>query len=345
MSDFGPGAAHSTAAGAAYGCCSPRPDFLIVGAPKAGTTALHAALAQHPELFLPAVKEPKYFLCGDQPPPTQRGPGDAHSAREWVWRRGDYEALFAPAPPGTLRGESTPLYLADDRAHERIRQAVPDVKLIAVLRDPIERAYSNWTHLWSDGLEPIGDFVAACDTEGQRAADGWAPFWRYLGLGHYGEQVSHLLELFPSEQLYLLRYRDLVERPKESLDRICTFLGVEPGWVAAAPPENVSTWVADTRLNSVLRQTVRAGARLGAHVPPEMWRSASRPLLAVLRRGEGNRPELCPADRARLLERVADDIRLLERVTGECYQDWLGERGRDTYSVRKSWAPPEAATS
>src|SRR5688500_15626839 len=84
------------------------PQFVIAGAPKAGTTALHAALATHPDLYLSPVKEPKYYLTGGRPPARSehRGPGDAHSAREWVWRRDDYLGLFADAPPETVRGES-----------------------------------------------------------------------------------------------------------------------------------------------------------------------------------------------------------------------------------------------
>jgi hypothetical protein len=81
------------------------PDFLIVGAPKAGTSALHAALAQHPQLAMSAVKEPKYFLCGDAPPPLFTGPGDAHSRREWIWRRDDYLDLFADPSAEVLSGE------------------------------------------------------------------------------------------------------------------------------------------------------------------------------------------------------------------------------------------------
>jgi hypothetical protein len=68
------------------------PDFFVIGAPKAGTTALHVALARHPQLHLSSVKEPKFFLCGEQPPPKENGPGDAHSAQEWVRRRDHYEA-------------------------------------------------------------------------------------------------------------------------------------------------------------------------------------------------------------------------------------------------------------
>jgi hypothetical protein len=83
------------------------PDFFIAGVPKAGTTALHVALARHPALYMSAVKEPKFFLT-DGPPSAQGGPGDAKTSREHIWRRADYEALFDAAPAGVLRGESTP---------------------------------------------------------------------------------------------------------------------------------------------------------------------------------------------------------------------------------------------
>ena len=156
------------------------PDFLVIGAPKAGTTALHAALSEHPALYMSAIKEPKFFLS-DGPPPTKGGPGDALTYREHVWRRADYEALFAPAPPGTLRGESTPLYLYDRAAMGRIRDTLPQARLIVIVRDPVERAHSNWAHLWSAGLEPVADFVRACGEEERRIDAGWASFWHYTG--------------------------------------------------------------------------------------------------------------------------------------------------------------------
>src|SRR5450755_1273606 len=104
------------------------PDFFIAGVPKAGSTALHVALARHPALFMSAVKEPKFFLT-DGPPPAQGGPGDAKTYREHVWRRSDYEALFAAAPTWALRGESTPFYLHNRAAQRRIRAEIPGAKL------------------------------------------------------------------------------------------------------------------------------------------------------------------------------------------------------------------------
>src|SRR6476659_5059311 len=205
------------------------PDFLLVGAPKAGTSALHAALTTHPELFLSKVKEPKYYLCGDSPPPAYQGPGDAHSNREWVWQRTRYQALFAEAPDDALCGESTPFYLYHRDARRRIAADLPQVRLVAVLRDPIDRAYSNWMHLWVDGLEPCPDVVEACALESERIDAGWAPFWHYRGLGSYGRQVADLYRHVDPDRVLLLRYRDLVEEPDQTLDLVCAFLGVATG--------------------------------------------------------------------------------------------------------------------
>ena len=122
---------------------TPRPDFLVIGAPKAGTTALHAALAQHPDVFVSSPKEPKYWLCDGAPPPAWCGPGDKHSQQEWIWRDDHYFPLFAPARADQVRGESTPFYLWSRGAHRRIAERLPDVRLVAVVRDPIDRAYSQ----------------------------------------------------------------------------------------------------------------------------------------------------------------------------------------------------------
>jgi hypothetical protein len=301
----------------------PLPDFLVAGVPKAGTTALHAALAPHPELYLSRVKEPKFFLSAGRPP-TTGGPGDVQTYQEYVWRRADYERLFAPAPPGTLRGEATPFYLHDLAAHERIRRLVPDVRLILLLRDPVDRAHSNWTHLWNAGLEPEADFLTACRAEPARVAAGWAAFWEYTGLGRYGRQMQHLYEVFPREQVLVMRYRDLKDNPAATLDRVCEFLGVKTGLLQAIPKENVNRHVVeDNTVNRALRGALRTGGRFGHHFPVPVRLAARGPLLTLLHRKRGNRPVTTPAERAALLPAFADDIALLQDVTGERYDDWL----------------------
>jgi sulfotransferase family protein len=314
------------------------PDFLVVGAPKAGSTAVHQALVQHPQLFLSNPKEPKYFLTGGERPRRehQRGPGDAHSAREWVWQREKYERLFDPAPPNTLRGESTPFYLWDKNAHLRIHAAIPHAKLIAIIRDPVDRAYSNWTHLRSDGLEPEADFLAACRLEPRRIAEGYAPFWRYLELGRYGEQLAHLFSVFPREQVHVLRYKELIDEPQATLDAIFRFLGADEGVVTRIPPSNTSGWAGPGGVNSVLRRTIRGGAALGSLAPPRVWRRVERRLVTALKRGHAHRPTLPVEYRRELVEHFREDIGLLESLLGRSYPDWLSDAGRGTYAVRSS---------
>jgi hypothetical protein len=314
------------------------PNFLIVGAPKAGSTALHAALAPHPQLFACTPKEPKYFLCDDRPPDPahQRGPGDAHSAREWVWQRDRYERMFDRAPAGTLRFESTPFYLWDTAAQARIAATLPEVKIIAVIRDPLDRAFSNWTHLWADGLEPEPDFLTACGLEQRRIDDGWAPFWRYLELGRYGEQIAHLRTLVDPERIRIVRYRRLVDEPERTLDGLCEFLGVRTGVVTTIPPSNVGRWAPHGLINTQLRRTVRAGAALGAYAHPQLWRQASRPLLSLLQRGSSPRALLTREAREALAPGFAADVAQLSELLKEDYTDWLAPEGRGAYTVRRS---------
>lgn len=301
------------------------PDFLIVGAPKAGTTALHVALGRHPQLYLSRVKEPKYFLTSGRPR-AQGGPGDAKTLREQVWQRDKYEALFADAPAGALLGESTSLYLHDAVAMQRIRTAIPDVRIIALLRDPVDRAHSNWAHLWSAGLEPEHDFVAACLSEEKRAAARWAPFWRYLSLGKYGQQLDQPWTLFPREQTLVLRYRELRESPADTLDRITTFLGVRAGVVTETTAENVTTHASPSPVNRAAAQALRIGSALETRLPSPLGRgmgSTNSFLSRHLQREQRVREPLTLDQRTALLPYFTEDVRLLEQVTGESFADWL----------------------
>lgn len=314
------------------------PDFLLIGAPKAGSTALHDALARHPQLYASPVKEPKYFLTAGTPPTRahHRGPGDAHSAREWVWRRADYERLFVGAPSGTLSFESTPFYLWSRSSHARIATELPHAKLVAVVRDPIDRAFSNWTHLRADGLEPEPDFLRACRLEQERVRAGWAPFWRYLELGRYGEQLQHLFDNVDPARVLVIRYRQLIDAPRDTLDGVCRFLGVDTGVVTALPESNLGRWAKDGVANRVLRRVVRAGAAAGSLTDPRVWRRAERPLRNLLQRGALARPHLDPAVRTELVGEFRADNVLLSSLLGADYSDWLAAEGGGAYTVRRS---------
>ena len=313
------------------------PDFFLIGAPKAGTSALHSALALHPHLFLSRVKEPKYYMCGDSPPPAYKGPGDAHSNQEWVWQRERYLSLFDDGPEGTLLGESTPFYLYNRDARRRIAVDNPGAKLIAVLRDPVDRAYSNWMHLWMDGLEPRADIVEAVSHEQKRIDAGWAPFWHYQSLGMYGRQVQDLFDHFPREQVLLLRYKALVDQPDQVLNRVFGFLGVEGQEIASIPSDNSRPFVRNGVRARTVGPVIRAGASVGALLPPQVWRKLSKPLINQLHKGgEASRPKLTPEQREQLVAPHLEDIELLERLTGESFEEWKAYREGSSFVSRRS---------
>ena len=207
------------------------PDFLIIGAPKAGTTALHAALAQHPEVFVSNPKEPKYWLCDDAPPPAWNGPGDKHSQQEWIWRRGRVRARSSRAPvPGQVRGESTPFYLWSRGAHRRIAENLPDVRLIAVVRDPIDRAYSNWMHLWSDGLEPVSDFERTFALQQERIDAGLGAVLAVRRPRPVRRAARAPLPVRrPRSGCSSCATAPSSTIPRAAVDRACRFLGITPG--------------------------------------------------------------------------------------------------------------------
>ena len=300
------------------------PDFFIAGAPKAGTTALHAALARHTSLYMSAVKEPKFFLT-DGPPTARGGPGDVQTYREHVWQRDDYEALFARAPAEARRGESTPFYLYNRDAQRRIRALIPDARLIVILRDPVERAHSNWTHLWSAGLDPVDDFVLACGEEQRRIEAGWADFWHYTALGRYGEQLEHLYTVFPREQVFVFRYRALVESPALVLDRICAFLGVPTGILTELPRENVTAHPQLSLRHRAVSKALRTSTAVSSVLPGAATVTGS--LERILQRDSPPRQPLTWQQRQALLPGFEADVRLLQIITGEDFSDWLQPRG------------------
>lgn len=295
------------------------PDFIVVGAPHAGTSGLHAALACHPGLAMSRVAEPGFFLSPGQRPAEGGGRPDPGSAESIVWCRSDYEALF-PIGDRRLRGECTPYYLAEFQAQRRMHEVLPYLRIIAVLRDPVERAYASWAAQRRAGHERLATLVEALDAEAPRKAAGWARRWRYAEHGHYGQQLRRLHTLFAPGQVLLLRYRDLVERPDVALREVCSFL--RPVADPAAPVRGAgrifAPVVADPRGNWVIQDPAAADP-------------TSR-MLAKLRRHLAPEAMLPPGLRACVLERFADDIALLGEVTRCSFDDWLDRGDRPLHT-------------
>ena len=200
----------------------PLPDFLVLGAQKAGTTALYAYLRRHPGIAGPAWKEVSFF--------------DRHWERGVRWYRGNFPLRSG----GRIVGEASPSYLFHPLAPERIYAVCPEAKLIAILRDPVERAFSHYQHEVALGREPLTfeDALAAEDerTGGEeerlRSEPGYFSHpwwdWTYRARGLYAEQLERFLVVFPRERLLVLTSDELSEDTAGAYARTLAFLGAEP---------------------------------------------------------------------------------------------------------------------
>ncbi len=206
------------------------PHFLIVGAAKSGTTALHTYLNQHPQVYMTPEKETNFFAFEGETLQFQ-GPGDEAINTFSITQLERYRAEFEEAEPSSILGEACPLYLYHPSAPDRIQSYIPDTKLIVILRRPIERAYANYLHLVRDGREPHRDFAKALEDESKRIHNNWEWFWHYIQQGFYSSQLQRYFDRFPENQLKVYLYEDLTHNPQALLQDIFNFIGVDPSFL------------------------------------------------------------------------------------------------------------------
>ena len=209
------------------------PNFLIIGAAKAGTNALYHYLRQHPQIYMSPWKEPKFFAFETEADLGFRAANgrDAPVNASVILDQAEYEELFDDARDGELaRGEASTHYLYVEKSPGRIKTLIPDARLIAVLRNPVDRAFSSYQHLVRDDLEPL-DFGAALDAEPQRIAEHYAYLYRYTDMGFYSQQLDRYEKTFSENQLCVLLYDDLRSDPEGTCRQIFSFLGVDEDFV------------------------------------------------------------------------------------------------------------------
>lgn len=295
------------------------PDFLIIGAARAGTTALYDLLRRAPGVFMPAVKETNFFAYEGETLRV-RGPG-ASFINNSVTRLDAYRALFAEAPPGAVLGEASPLYLFEPRAPERIRHHLPEARLVAVLRNPVEQAFSHFLYAKAMGIEPLDSFTEALGREEERLAEGWQPLFGYSRFPRYGEQLARYLALFPREQLLVRTYEEFRAAPERVAADILAFAGADP--TLPAPPARELNGGGVPRLGRLHDLVVQPNAltRPLTWVLPERARRRLRD--AVVRLSVRRDATLPPEARAILHARLDDDIRRLAGLIDRDLGAWL----------------------
>ncbi|MBX5436088.1 MAG: sulfotransferase [Alicyclobacillaceae bacterium] len=202
-----------------------KPNFLIVGAAKSGTTSLDRYLDQHPEIYMAPRKETHYFAAPEMPEKFE-GPGDEAFTANLIRDEAEYAAMFERVNQEKAIGESSVYYLYYPGCAERIARQV-DVKIIMVLRNPVERAYSAYMHLVRDGRETL-DFAEALQQEAERNRKRYQPLWLYREVGQYAEQVERYLHVFGERNVKIVSYDEFNRETQRVLRDIFSFLGVDP---------------------------------------------------------------------------------------------------------------------
>lgn len=294
------------------------PTFLICGIQKGGTTALHAYLASHPDVFCPERKELNFF--------------DQHWDQGLDW----YRAFFKDAPdsllPGKAIGEASPHYMRFAHVAERIQQTVPDARLLFILRDPVARAYSNYTYNLGRGQQdPAESFEAAIgSTDGRE---------RYLEKGFYLRDLQAFERIVGRERMRVFFAEDLRQDPAAVLKQAFEFIGVDPArWQPTSLSSNTTAVPASPLAQQALYQWGRLRRHLQPLVPAPLaratrsWRGRALANLPTSGRPEPIQPETQSALQG-FYEEANRGLNAWLQVGPECERrlpGWLAPRHKAT---------------
>lgn len=280
------------------------PDFIIIGAAKSGTTSLAQYLGQHPEIYMSRIKEARYLAYSDGVPDYcgygSKGGEIMRIYQESIPRSAEhYDALFDGAAASQLTGEASPVYLYLKGTASKISDLYPEVKVIAILRNPVSRAYSSYLHMRREDAED-GTFSEALDLEQSRIAEGAGLPYHYASMGFYSRQLAPYFEVFDAAQIAVFFYEDFARDTSEVLGEICRFLGIDEAFPfhfsekrnVSGIPVNRSAFNAFNRIKgSLLPDSVKG--MLPASIRSKLNRAASYHLLRKPSMSEEESTRLC----------------------------------------------------
>lgn len=263
------------------------PDFLIIGAMRAGTTSLYRYLGAHPDIHMSPTKEIHFF--------------DREFSQGVDW----YLEHFTHAAKDQLCGEATPSYVSNAQAMTRLASLIPDSKLIVSLRNPVDRAWSHYWMRYERGLESRS-FQEAIQQEKRLIMDQGpdTPRLFYLGHGMYAHHLRRVLDLYPREQLHITFVEHMQEAPKRQYEELCNFLGVRP---------EVIPTVVGNPINPYVSFRSRQLRRFAKRLPRQVDRLIGR----INTKMPGSYAELEATSRASLADFFAASNSELEELIGK----------------------------
>lgn len=297
------------------------PNFLIVGAMKSGTTSLYHYLAQHPQIYMSPIKEPKFFaLEGTMWDPEPRGSGGLAKIpgiRDW----NAYLDLFSGVADEIAIGEASPLYLYAPPSAEKIRQVLPEAKIIAILRHPVDRAYSHFLHWVQRGLEPLGsDFVNVLRAEDERIARNWSPNYHYKHRGFYYEQLKRYYDRFDRDRIRVYLFDELQRDPLAVTRDLFEYLDVDPTFVPQTDRQyNRSQIPRNQQVQQILDRPNLIKKLLKPFIPTP-WKER---LKNTIKTYNSSKPKLSLDLRHQLTQEYENDLLKLQDLIQKDLSPWL----------------------
>lgn len=289
------------------------PDFFIVGAGKSGTTALFQHLRRHPDVFMPAFKEPNFFARYSPGPYYPRDYPD----------RDAYLKLFQPGRTKLRIGEASASYLLDAGAAQRIHDVAPHAKIIAILRNPVERAFSHY-HMRVRTTGDTRPFLEALIADSAQQPRGLGLTLNYVEYGFYYEAIKRYLALFGCDQVRVHLYEDFESNPTEVIKDLCGFLEISfyDGRFFDPNRRYNQDGIPRNRLFKFIHYKLVTAYGLQKVVFSLLPRYTVREIYEALMFTRGPKPVLNPQAANYLHKIYDDDIRLLEGLIGRDLSAW-----------------------
>ncbi|MBL7116118.1 MAG: sulfotransferase [Kiritimatiellae bacterium] len=294
------------------------PDFVLIGAPKAGSTSLYHYLRQHPEIYMPSYKDPRFFAF-EGSLPAFGGPSDdtIHNNRI-VWEMDTYMALFDGVTNERAVGEASVRYFEEPAAAKNMHRHNPDMKLLLILRNPLERAWSHYCWKKTAGVEPASSFAEALKEEDDGARDTW--YWgRYARPGYYAKYYKCFLDYFPQEQFKVHLFEDFKHDPVGICRDYYRFLGVSDAFEPDARRRyNVSGTFSHPVAKRMWEASLAVRDAIRPCLPRRLRHSAFVSLTRLMKK------EAFPEEmRSRLMQLYRQDILELQELIGRDLSGWL----------------------
>lgn len=292
------------------------PNVYVVGAGKAGTTALYYYFEKHPEVFVPSVKELNFMALDGQPTFPDRG--SVRVNERSIWKEEDYLSLFADWDDEKIACDCSPSYLYYPKAAEEIARRRPDAKIVILLRQPVLRAYSSYLHCKKSGSEDSESFEKALENEERYRKDGYWFHSHYLSASDYLPQLKRYFDLFPADQIHVIEYQEFDRDQSRTLNALYRFLGIAPNADEKRLEANRSGEVKSTLLaNLVFRST-----RLRQLLRPLVPRSYRRVIMNAFQRLTLSKQSISGSTFKRLNKQFSSDFEEISTLTGIDTSSW-----------------------